>query len=142
MSADLNKWSNHLLGAKHLLKEIDFAGVARYLKTRKEQAQILRRSGLYHHEMALGLRDETYIQQSENYRDPVEDDIDENLVGMIMGKKVYYDRYGHIIEDSADIKEKFYSHRELEIYENQRDLFWWFAKQDVIQSILSGNKPL
>jgi hypothetical protein len=28
------------------------------------------------------------------------------------------------------------------MYESQRDLFWWYCKQDAFQSILSGNRLL
>ena len=36
-TADHQKWSNHLLGARQLVREIDFAGMTRYIKTQKVQ---------------------------------------------------------------------------------------------------------
>jgi hypothetical protein len=37
-SADHQKWSNHILGAKQLVKEIDFAGMTRHIKNKKQNS--------------------------------------------------------------------------------------------------------
>ena len=68
------------------------------------------------------------------------DEVDENIVGMLMGKKLCYDQYGEILDDCAsdDYRTKVYTEKDLEIYETQRDLFWWYCKQDVYQSLLGG----
>ena len=61
-----------------------------------------------------------------------------------MGKRLRYDEYGRILEDnlSGDGETKTYSQQELDIYETQRDLFWWYCKQDTYQSILGGGRLL
>jgi len=138
-SADHQKWSNHILGAKQLVKEIDFAGMTRYIKTRKgkqRQEDHLRYQQAHAPGGGYELDDRARFQ-------PNVDEVDENIVSMLMGKKLFYDRYGQIIDDndSGDpIKE--YSERDLETYETQRDLFWWYCKQDVYQSILGGGRLL
>ncbi len=144
MSADHQKWSNHLLGAKQLLKEIDFAGMTRYLRNRRLQQRQARHRNLYHHDMAFGIAESHYREQEESMETLHDDDVNESLVGMIMGKKLRYDQYGQVLDDvsAAGSQHKTYTQRELEIYENQRDLFWWYCKQDAFQSILSGNRLL
>jgi hypothetical protein len=144
MSADHQKWSSHLLGARQLLNEIDFAGMTSYMRTRKMQQQHTRHSNLYHHEVALGNLENYFRQQAEPVNSKPLSDVNENFVGMIMGKKLRYDQYGQILDDDGNTGHhpKQYSQRELEIYENQRDLFWWYCKMDTFQSILSGNRLL
>ncbi len=139
-SADHQKWSNHLLGAKQLVKEIDFVGLTKYIKKRRAQRhqQELERYH-YAHQQGFGFEfDEV------NHFQPDVDELDENIVGILMGRKVRYDQYGQIIEDnkSEGTWDKEYTERDLEIYETQRDLFWWYCKQDAYQSILGGGRLL
>jgi hypothetical protein len=70
-------------------------------------------------------------------------EVDENIVGIMMGRKVQYDQYGQILDDDEDEGwTREYTERDLEIYETQRDLFWWYCKQDAYQSILGGGRLL
>ena len=62
---------------------------------------------------------------------------------MLMGKKLRYDQFGQVLDDTLqDDSEKTYSERDLELYETQRDLFWWYCKQDAYQGILGGGRLL
>jgi hypothetical protein len=144
MSGDHQKWSSHLLGATQLLKEVDFAGITMFLKNRKFQQRQARYGNLYHHDMALGISESRFDDRIEMEDTLKLDDVNEGLVGMIMGKNLRYDEYGQILEDlqSPGNQRRVYSKRELETYETQRDLFWWYCKQDAFQSILSGNRLL
>lgn len=130
-SADHQKWSNHLLGARQLVREIGFAQMTRYIKRRtiEGRGQHSRQDGDYF--------DEARFQ-------PHVDEVDENIVGHMMGNKVRYDQYGHIMDDDTPELDdgKEYTERDLEIYETQRDLFWWYCKQDTYQSILGGGRLL
>lgn len=129
-SADHQKWSNHLLGAKHLVREIDFAGMTRYIRRRRRQMRETRTQGAH-----------PGFQNMSRFLADV-DEVDENIVGMLMGRKVRYDQYGHIFDDGEFEETKHYTEKDLETYETQRDLFWWYGKQDVYQSILGGGKLL
>ncbi|KAK0118200.1 hypothetical protein ONS95_012504 [Cadophora gregata] len=136
-AADHQKWSNHLLGAKQLVKEIEFAGMTRYIKRKKAQKRqevIERQHYAYDNGLEYDFDDQDHLR--------AHDEVDENVVGILLGRKVSYDEYGQIIDDSrnADIWDKEYTERDLEIYETQRDLFWWYCKQDTYQSILGGGK--
>jgi hypothetical protein len=139
-SADHQKWSNHILGAKQLVKEIDFAGMTRCIKDKKAQRRQEERLK-YQQAQARG---GTYGFDDRVRFHPNNDELDENIVSMLMGKKLLYDQYGQIIDDNApgDTWNKEYSERDLETYETQRDLFWWYCKNDVYQSILGGGRLL
>jgi hypothetical protein len=94
--------------------------------------------------MALGIINESYPRQAGSLQHiESENELNENLVSMIMGKKIHYDQYGKVLED-IDVRgdQKVYAQRDLEIYETQRDLFWWYCKQDMYQSVLSGSRLL
>ncbi|KAL3418253.1 C6 finger domain-containing protein [Phlyctema vagabunda] len=135
--SDHQKWSNHLLGAKQLVKEIDFAGMTRYLKTLKAQQRQAEQAARYQ----AGLDAPDHGSFEERYSDRENDEVDENLVNMLMGKRLLYDELGRIIEDKPpEDQGRTYTDEELDIYENQRDLFWWYCKQDVYQSILGGGR--
>ena len=138
--ADHQKWSNHLLGAKQLVREIDFAGMTKQIKSMKMQQRREERERKFQaekHGRRGSYDDQTRFQT-------IAEDVDENIVGMLMGKKLRYDQYGRIMDDDApdDGPSRVYTQRELEVYETQRDLFWWYCKQDVYQSILGGGRLL
>lgn len=137
-SADHQKWSNHLLGARQLVREIDFVGMTRFIKRRKAQQ---RNEEARRYQQSFFDGENSAFDYNGRFS-PQAEEVDENLVGMLMGKKVRYDQYGQIIEDFVSMKDwnKTYTERDLEIYETQRDLFWWYCKQDVYQSILGGGK--
>lgn len=135
--SDHQKWCNHLLGARQLVGEIDFAGMTRYIKAIKLQQRQAEYQRMQ--EMAGNdIYDEKRIYQQSN------DEVDENIVGMLMGKRLHYDQNGQVLDDDVPWVDgnRTYTQRELEIYENQRDLFWWYCKQDVYQSILGGGHLL
>ncbi|KFY45839.1 hypothetical protein V495_02797 [Pseudogymnoascus sp. VKM F-4514 (FW-929)] len=143
ISADHSKWCDHLLGAHQLVKQIDFAGITRYLKTKKAYMEKFPPQNLnYGGDM---FSDTPVIYGDDRMEDSefsMNDEVDENLVGIIMGKQIRYAEYGEIIEDpdAAYMGNKRYTPRELELFDTQQDLFWWYTKQDVFQSILSQNK--
>lgn len=139
-SADHQKWSNHLLGARQLVREIDFMGMTRYIKTMKIQKRQEDRMRYYHaQQQGAG---HNFYDDRIRFQSYV-DDVDENLVGMLMGKRLRYDEYGQVLDDPQnDNGNKTYTARDLELYETQRDLFWWYCRQDAYQSILGGGKLL
>ncbi len=129
-SADHQKWTNHLLGARQLVREIGFAEMTRYIKRRTaEDRRQKNQRGRHGEEIRFP---------------PHVDEVDETLIGILMGNKVRYDQFGHIMDDDVLEHDQYkeYTKRDLEIYETQRDLFWWYCKQDTYQSILGGGRLL
>ncbi|KAI9833578.1 MAG: hypothetical protein M1826_007192 [Phylliscum demangeonii] len=145
MAAEHAKWSSHLLGARQLLMETDFVGM-----TRKIRALKTRREAERKRLMSYGL-DESATPGPIRGRKLREDvslgdkqDVDEDLVSLFMGRRRRHDGFGQVLGDaregpSPDRPATELTTRDLEEYEMRRDLFWWFAKQDSYQSILSGN---
>jgi len=122
MQADHQKWTSHLLGAKQLIKEVNFAERTKEIKAmkRRKRAQ--------------------YTGWDPQQTAELEE-VDEDFIAMITGEK-FGEAYGGGILNDEPARHYIHSDRDIEIYENFRDLFWWFCKQDVYQSILSGNKLL
>lgn len=71
-----------------------------------------------------------------------DDEVDEDFISGITGQKLDEGQQGSVINEQETEKSHIHTDRDIEIYENQRDLFWWYCKQDVYQSILSGDKLL
>ena len=138
--ADHQKWSNHLLGAKHLLSQIDFAKVAKFIKVNKKMQREQERVRTFESRRQSG---SAFIDDKSRFQTYVED-VDENLIGMLLGTQLRYDQYGQILEDVDDgfDDQTVYTEKDIEVYELQRDLYWWYAKQDVYQSILGGGRLL
>ncbi|KAK3074938.1 hypothetical protein LTS18_014135, partial [Coniosporium uncinatum] len=131
MTADHLKWSSHLIGAKQLLVETDYPGMTREI--RRMQAETDQFSP---YEMAPP-QDGTYFNQDSNA-------IDEVIVSTLIGRELRYDEFGHVVVDMSG-KPLFSSmpqQLDLSRYELYQDLFWWYARQDAYQSIISGNRLL
>jgi hypothetical protein len=138
MSADHQKWSSHLLGARQLLMEIDFAGMTKCIRSRRRQS---RTDDFYHRNSTANQSPHGHGGTTEQ-QSFAQDDINENIVSVIMGKRLRYDQYGQILDDEEGSTKppREYTAEHLAMYEHQRDLFWWYCKQDAFQSILSGNR--
>lgn len=131
MAADHIKWNSHLLGAKQLISETDFAGMTRQCRRMKSQT----------------INGRSYDQRAQSYDLPLTDreradldqisDIDERVVSMFAGREVRYDDHGRVLDGHQMLQRL-----DLSGFEMLKDLFWWYCKQDVYQSIVSGNALL
>ncbi|KAL8698131.1 MAG: hypothetical protein Q9201_006739 [Fulgogasparrea decipioides] len=136
-SAEHNKWNSHLAGARELILEIDFAGMTKRINAYKLETKMLQKSGMYNY------------RQDENRRIPfdilrTDKELDQNLVNVITGWQTRCDEHGQVIDLS---KPPSHHHvpltpKDVEMFEIQCDLFWWYAKQDMYQSLISGNHLL
>lgn len=144
MAAEHAKWNSHLLGARQLLVETDFSGMTKQIRSARAQKDAQKRQHLFsgaderhviYPSAALKLAQDNYLG--------IEPDVDESLVGLFMGRKVRYDEFGRIVDDTkyspVETPRRELTTKEVEEYEVRRDLFWWFSKQDIYQSYLSGN---
>lgn len=142
-TAEHNKWNSHLAGARQLVTDIDFEGLGRRAKANKAQMAMNRKMQAYYG--AINGYERHFGRPSPD-QDPVSEDdtIDENLVSIIMGSKTSYDQSSRVLEENAVLSEyvKPLSPKEMENFETQGDLFWWYCKQDMYQSMVSGNRLL
>jgi hypothetical protein len=147
MATEHSKWNSHLLGARQLLDEYDFAGMTKRIKQLRIYKDTQRRQ--WHRPESDA---SVAPMQSDSVRKVAEEasfasiqDIDEDLVGIFMGQAIRYDGLGVVkieTDDPAGGVEPELTRHDVEDYEVRRDLFWWFAKQDMYQSLLSGNRLL
>lgn len=141
-TAEHNKWNSHLAGARQLITDIDFVGMGQRLKAHKARTKMNRANqqdyggnGGYGHAYSALPPHEDHIAE--------DDAIDENLVSTIMGWKTSYNHYGRVLEnDPGSANQKPLTPKEIENFELQCDLFWWYCKQDTYQSMVSGNRLL
>lgn len=143
-TAEHNKWNSHLAGARQLIMDIDFAGMTKRVKAHKAQIAANHRNCFYDG-FAYGYQ-QTYMPTND-LNDPSlnnENGLDENLISTIMGWDTRYSDYGQVIENEEPARayNKPLTEKEIETFEMQCDLFWWYAKQDMYQSIVSGNRLL
>jgi hypothetical protein len=133
LTADHLKWSSHLAGAKQLLQAIPFKRMAK--ESRRLKAQVLAQK-------------DQFAFYDGGVGPDIEDlspTIDENLLSNLMGREVKVEQFGHVLdEDDEDNSSasNYPGRLDMANYELYQDLYWWYARQDVYQAILSGNKLL
>jgi hypothetical protein len=138
MTADHMKWNMHLAGARQLFVETDFVTMTtqlQQLKVRKAYRQVQQ----YQQDPEGWQRNRSARQCSQDDLLDQVPDIDDRVVSRLVGREVRYDGMGHVetptttaIPPSLDIGK----------FEILKDLYWWYCKQDVYQSIVSGNPLL
>ena len=145
-TAEHNKWNSHLSGARELVMDIDFAGMSKKIEShrrRQEQAEaehnISLRNGRSNH-----FYDFDHPRASGSFPSKHERRLDENLISTIMGRQLKYNQYGQVFDEynPPSHNETPPTPNEIDVYEIQSDLFWWYAKQDMYQGLVSGNRLL
>ncbi|KAL8795331.1 MAG: hypothetical protein Q9195_002201 [Heterodermia aff. obscurata] len=143
-TAEHNKWNSHLAGAKQLIVQTDFVNTANRIKAHKAQLAMSQSQQFFN--SSVNEYGQPYMQQHQYYDfSESNDGLDENLISTFMGWRTSYNQYGQIIEDNKEAippSTKPVTQSEIDKFEAQCDLFWWYAKQDMYQSIISGNRLL
>ena len=144
-TAEHNKWNSHLSGARELVMEIDFAGMARRIEShRRHEEELVNDQYQYQNDFSNSYHNFYGRRPSDEYPSREDRQLDENLVSTLMGWRLRYDRYGNIVDenDPPNNSDTPPTAEDVEVFEIQSDLFWWYAKQDIYQSIISGNRLL
>lgn len=138
MSAETSKWNIHLTGTKVLVMEIDFAGKTRAIRAKRALAKA-KLSQLTAPEQ------QDFVQSGEFPEALFSDkdwDVDEELVRAFTGFEVDYSNHFQA-NLSAEVPQSLsVTPKDIELYKMQTDLYWWFCKQDIFQSMISGNRLL
>jgi hypothetical protein len=133
MAAEHDKWSSHIHGAKQLLKEIDFDRVTKRVELMDDDelngGSPPQPQGQYPKEPSLLAKRKMRRQMI------ADDDHDDSLKSYLMGNK---GRRGSPPKAKNRNAERPFSKKELEHLRLQADMFWWYAKMDCYQSLLSG----
>ena len=139
MTAEHTKWSSHLAGARQLLMEIDFKGTTK--RIREEKARISTAVNDLWYSSYVDPQFQSFGGRGMPFA-PNSDALDENLIGQLMGRKTKYDQYGSIIDDGPVGPKHNLSENDIEEYQIYRDLFWFYCKLDMIQSVIRGTELL
>ncbi len=132
-NSDHDKWCKHMWGARAIFKEIPLKQMTKQilaLKRRRQQRMEEMRN-------QQKQRDGVPYPYQET---PDIDGVNTALLGQITGHSVSYDDFGQVYENRPSNRQ--YTERDIETFEHLSDLFWWYCKMDVYQSILGGSKLL
>jgi len=138
-NSDHNNWCKHMYGSSLLFKEVPLSEMTRVIlstkRRRRREAAALNLQPL-DHQFLPG-----YAQAVKSDRDL--DDLDVNLLRDITGMDLRHEDLGQgPVEDGEEIGATVVTDRDIENYEHLRDLWWWYTKMDVYQSVLGGTKLL
>ncbi|RYO94110.1 hypothetical protein DL763_004178 [Monosporascus cannonballus] len=142
-NSDHVKWSKHLLGARWVFREIPLAEMTRSVMAMKmEERQ--RRAQARQFEFEAGFADPNDQEEEPTVLHRDWDEVNVDLLRAITGKDLTYDEFGMLPEEFSMFprSKKKLTAKDIETYERLSDLFWWYAKMDVYQSILGGTRLL
>ena len=132
MTAEHMKWNTHLAGSKQLFVETDFTKMThQFCIMKRDRAALSQLGPAWGSDNAGPFSPNGLLDQIPT--------IDERVISRIVGREVRYDDHGRV-ESPPHTK----APRELDLHEFEtlKDLYWWYCKQDVYQSIVSGNPLL
>lgn len=136
VAADHTKWNSHVAGSAQLVREIDYAGLARDLRAHR------RRMRGHMIQANWWLANSPHAVSGDDPFAEKEASIDQDFIGTIFGRAINYDEYRQVENGSSQPYQKHFTQRDIENFRIQCDLYWWYCKQDTIQSIISGNQLL
>ena len=124
-NSDHDKWCRHMWGARAIMKEIPFLKMTKEIFAHQRER---RQAGFVGH---------PWMDPNA----PLDPDltlyeVDTGLISQLMGIKVTYD------DPEVASKKGPYTEKDIETYQQLRDLYWWYCKMDVYQSILGGTRLL
>lgn len=117
-------WCKHLNGASSLLREIPLRRQAKLCLPRRRDLERER------------------IKNDPSFVPTGQHDLDYELLTAITGRSISPEDYG--LEEDGELNAQRFAvtEKDIEKFENFSDLYWWFCKMDVYQSILGGTKLL
>ena len=137
MASDHSRWNVHLAGAKVLVMEIDFATMTRTIRNMRLRARqnVAGRPAMSYEEW-LHL-----VGIPESLLDDKDWEMDEALISDLTGYHVAYDRQYQPNYPPRDELPDLTA-KEVDDFKIKSDLYWWYCKQDVFQSMVSGDPLL
>ena len=140
-NSDHDKWCKHMWGARAILKEIPIRDMTnKIIALKRNRRQILQ-------DLNLELGDPQFADSIVSEHDI--DLVDSSLIARLSGRPVAYDEATpdpHLSSSAGPIPSwtapNHYTEKDIETYELISDVFWWYCKMDVYQSILGGTSLL
>ncbi|CAK7265120.1 hypothetical protein SEPCBS119000_001345 [Sporothrix epigloea] len=136
-TSDHDKWCKHLWGARAILREIPIRDMTKkIIALKREQRMNL---SAYNSEYGHGISANALVAEKDI------DQVDSKLVERLCGRPAGYmdDKpNGKTFASSSAFQawtaSSHFTEKDIETYELVADLFWWYCKMDVYQSILGG----
>lgn len=131
-NSDHDKWCKHMWGARAILRDIPLGRMTRDVLAyrRREREQALRSHQCSEH--CFAAHGDLSMDSGE---------VDTDLIFQLSGQRIDYGGgRGHVVGDEP--RPSRLTERDIETYEQLRDLYWWYCKMDVYQSFLGGTRPL
>ncbi|KAI4603144.1 hypothetical protein KJ359_005936 [Pestalotiopsis sp. 9143b] len=159
-SSDHGKWCKHLLGGRWIIKDIPYPDMSRKVmdikrrlrkekimaaQSRAQQAQLVDDQGPF---STFGVYDHLFDSQPDPLQgqmDPLYHDwdlIDVPLLNAITGKSIDVDALGFVPAEQSRYPRSpgKLTEKDIDHYETLSDLYWWYCKMDVYQSVLGGTR--
>lgn len=135
MTAEHTKWNTHVVGSAQLISELDFSSLT-------QKARQLR-AAKFEEESSLPHRNPYMLINQQQLGRLLKDSAmmpDEGMISTIVGEKVSYDDFGRVFEETGKraSNNAIFNDLDLRTYEILQDVFWFYARQDAFQSIISG----
>jgi hypothetical protein len=140
VSGDHSRWNLHLSGAARLIMEHDYAGLTRAVRRMRDGAKARLSQGT----AAFALTEENYARIAGiplALLDDTDWEVDQHLISQLVGVRVDYDRQSQP-NFSLRATVPHLSEKDVEELKTKMSLRWWYCKQDVFQSMVSGDAPL
>lgn len=138
LNSDHSRWNLHLAGATRLVTEHDLASLTYQARRTRRRANQLLTS---HPNPAL-LNAASYADQgiAPSLLDNAQWDVDQRLISDLTGIPTNYDTFSGFASSETSHSQSM-TESEVSTYKTKMDLWWWFCKQDMFQSMVSG-EPL
>ncbi|OIW31765.1 hypothetical protein CONLIGDRAFT_660025 [Coniochaeta ligniaria NRRL 30616] len=145
-NGDHGKWCKHMWGARAIIREIPLKEMTKAilgLKRRRQQRlrDLLLQRQQQQRQPHFGGFDSFGVAMTAEHGNVEADftDINPGLISQITGKAVTYEDFGLVYDPEGPKKPtRRYTERDIETYEHTSDLYWWYCKMDVYQSILGA----
>lgn len=149
-NGDHGKWCKHMWGARAIIREIPLKEMTKaVLGLRRRRHERLRNLLMQRQQQQgqahFGSSDPHAVPLAEGYSAAEADvaHLNPGLISQITGRAVSYEQFGLVYnEDNQQRSARNYTDRDIETYEHISDLYWWYCKMDVYQSILGATSLL
>lgn len=141
LSADHSRWNLHLSGATKLVMEHDYAAMIRSVRRMRNRAK----RNISDFSKRAALTQENYLAVASvpvSLLDDEEWEVDQNILSVLTGQEVDYDHQVQSNFSERNKPSRDLSENDVTDFKIKMDLRWWYCKQDVFQSMISGDPLL
>ncbi|KAL5594690.1 uncharacterized protein BROUX77_008037 [Berkeleyomyces rouxiae] len=142
--SDHNKWCNHLFGASILFSELKLPELTRRILPSKRRRWLEKTTKQAAEQEAQREAQDPFnpFYSLDDQSQEIEPDLDEldcEFLGYMTGTHIEPEEFG-LGPIKIEKQPNEPTERDIENYEHQRDLFYWFLRMNIYQSMLGGTK--